>query len=136
MKSKRVILDTNLWISFLISKKFNAIDSLIYSDKIDLIFSEESFEEFVTVTRRPKISKYFSESAIDELLSLFHKYGKLIQVESNITQCRDLKDNFLLNLAIDSNADYLVTGDSDLLSLNRINNTKIITWNDFIKEIK
>lgn len=136
MKSKRVILYTNLWISFLISKKFNAIDSLIYSGKIVLIFSEESLEEFVTVTRRPKISKYFSESAIDELLSLFHKYGKLIKVESNITQCRDLKDNFLLNLAIDSNADYLVTGDSDLLSLNRINNTKIIIWNDFIKEIK
>ena len=136
MKSKRVILDTNLWISFLISKKFNAIDSLIYSGKIVLIFSEESLEEFITVTRRPKISKYFPQSAIDELLSLFHKYGKLIKVESNITQCRDLKDNFLLNLAIDSNADYIVTGDSDLLSLNRINNTKIITWNDFIKEIK
>lgn len=135
MKSKRVILDTNLWISFLISKKFNAIDSLIYSSKIVLIFSEESLEEFVTVARRPKISKYFPESAIDELLSLFHKYGKLIKVESNITQCRDLKDNFLSNLAIDSNADYLVTGDSDFLSLNRINNTKIITWNDFIKEI-
>jgi len=44
MKSKKVILDTNLWISFLISKKFNAIDSLLEKGDIILIFSEESLE--------------------------------------------------------------------------------------------
>lgn len=136
MKNKKVILDTNLWISFLISKKYNTIDSLIEKGSIVLIFSEESLEEFVSVVRRPKLSKYFSESAIDELLSLFHKYGKLIKVVSNIAECRDSKDNFLLNLAFDSNADYLVTGDSDLLDLKQIRNTRIITWNIFIKEIK
>jgi putative PIN family toxin of toxin-antitoxin system len=136
MKSKKVILDTNLWISFLISKKHNAIDSLINNGDILLIFSEESLEEFVTVARRPKISKYIPESALDEILSLFHKYGKLIKVVSDIDECRDQKDNFLLNLAIDSNSDYLVTGDSDLLSLKRIKNTRILTWNDFIMGIK
>jgi putative PIN family toxin of toxin-antitoxin system len=136
MKSKKVILDTNIWISFLISKKLNAIDSLINNGDILLIFSEESLEEFVTVARRPKISKYIPESAIDEILSLFHKYGKLIKVISNIADCRDQKDNFLLNLAIDSNADYLVTGDSDLLTLGRINNTRIVTWNDFIRILR
>jgi len=66
---------------------------------------------------------------------LFHKYGRLIKVVSNIADCRDQKDNFLLNLAIDSNADYLVTSDSDLLTLNHIKKTKIITWNDFIREL-
>jgi putative PIN family toxin of toxin-antitoxin system len=136
MKSKKVILDTNLWISFLISKKFSAIDSLINNGDILLIFSEESLEEFVTVARRPKISKYIPESAIDEILYLFHKYGKLIKVISNIADCRDQKDKFLLNLAIDSNADYLVTGDSDLLTLKRVKNTRIMSWNDFIMELK
>jgi putative PIN family toxin of toxin-antitoxin system len=136
MKSKKVILDTNLWISFLISKKFNSIDALINNGDILLIFSEELLEEFVTVARRPKISKFIPEPFIDEILSLFHKYGKLIKVVSNIDDCRDQKDNFLLNLAIDSNADYLVTGDSDLLTLKRVKNTRIITWNDFITEVK
>jgi putative PIN family toxin of toxin-antitoxin system len=135
MKSKKVILDTNLWISFLISKKFNTIDSLINNGDIVLIFSEESLEEFVTVVRRPKISKYITESDIDEILSLFHKYGKLIKVVSSVADCRDQKDNFLLNLAIDSYADYLVTGDSDLLTINHIKKTKIVTWNDFIKKL-
>lgn len=49
--------------------------------------------------------------------------------------CRDPKDNSPLNLAIDGNADYLVTGDSDLLILKQIKNTSIINWNDFLKEM-
>jgi len=135
MKSKRVILDTNLWISFLITKKLNAIDNLVIDGEIIFIFSEELLEEFVTVARRPKISKYIPEAALDEILSLFKKYGKLINVVSEINKCRDQKDNFLLNLAIDGNADYLVTGDSDLLILKQIKNTRIIKWNDFLKEL-
>jgi putative PIN family toxin of toxin-antitoxin system len=135
MKRKKVILDTNLWISFLITKNFEAIDHLVDKGYIVLIFSEESLEEFVTVARRPKISKYFPELAIDEILSLFHKYGKLVNVVSDITDCRDQKDNFLLNLAIDTNADYLVIGDSDLLILKQIKNTRVIKWNDFLKEM-
>ena len=135
MKSKKVILDTNLWISFLITKKFCSLDSLIDKGDLILIFSEESLEEFVTVARRPKISKYIPESAIDEILTLFHKYGKLVNVVSDIADCRDPKDDFLLNLAIDSNADYLVTGDSDLLTLKRIRKTRILSWNDFIKDL-
>jgi hypothetical protein len=67
---------------------------------------------------------------------LFHKYGKLIKVVSSVADCRDQKDNFLLNLAIDSYADYLVTGDSDLLTINHIKKTKIVTWNDFIKKLQ
>jgi len=44
-----------------------------------------------------------------------------------------LKDNYLLSLAIDSNADFLITGDNDLLLLNSIENTKIIKFIDFEK---
>ena len=72
---------------------------------------------------------------ISELLFYFFKtYGVLIQITSNILICRDPDDNFLLNLAIDGNADYLITGDKGLLILEKINNTKIITIADFNKQ--
>jgi len=67
---------------------------------------------------------------------LFDKYGKLIEVSSKINECRDSKDNFLLNLAVDSKADYLITGDNDLLIIKKIKKTKIINWTDFTKKIK
>jgi len=48
-------------------------------------------------------------------------------LKTNLELSRDTNDDFLLNLALDSNADYLVTGDLDLLILKQIGNTKIIT---------
>jgi len=134
MRSKKIILDTNLWISFLISKRLNQLDNLLDSGKIVFIFSHESIEEFLTVAKRPKLKKYFSNSDLNELIKLFDKYGKLVVVKSQLSLCRDIKDNFLLNLAVDSRSDYLITGDSDLLVLKNVSKTKICTLKDFLKE--
>lgn len=127
MKSKKVILDTNLWISFLISRDFSFLDKYIETGKIRLIFSEELFSEFISVTERPKFKKYFAENDIQHLIQIIDRFGILVQVTTEINRCRDIKDNFLLSLAVDCSADYLVTGDNDLLDLGNINKTKIIT---------
>ncbi|QTE24427.1 putative toxin-antitoxin system toxin component, PIN family [Polaribacter cellanae] len=85
--------------------------------KITLIFSNELIGEFVEVVSRPKFKKYFSKRDIEKLLGCFDEYGKLIKVESDVKICRDEKDNFLLNLSIDSKAKYLIIGDRDLSNL-------------------
>ncbi len=51
----RIILDTNLWISFLISKKLKKIDTLFENNAVLIIFSQELLEEFIHVARRPKL---------------------------------------------------------------------------------
>jgi len=112
------------------------IDDLLNEGKVKLIFSKESVEEFLTVAKRPRFEKYFTDDNINELLRLFDKYGKLIEVSNEITVCRDFKDNFLLSLADESKSDYLVSGDTDLLILRKNKKTKIINWSDFVKEIK
>ncbi|ARN77373.1 putative toxin-antitoxin system toxin component, PIN family [Nonlabens spongiae] len=133
MKNKKIILDTNLWISFLISKKFSQIDKLIENKKVILIFSNELLEEFIDVVSRPKFKKYFSKKDIEKFLEYFDQFGKLVKVTSDIKICRDEKDNFLLNLSVDSKANYLITGDKDLLILEKIENTKILTFSEFIE---
>jgi len=135
MKTKKVILDTNLWIHFLISKKLDYIDNLVFNKQIRLIFSNELIDEFLTVAHREKFKKYFSDNHIADLIRVFDNYGELINIKSTITKCRDLKDNFLLNLAVDSRADFLVTGDSDLLIIKKIKKTKILNWSDFITQL-
>ncbi|WP_010424007.1 putative toxin-antitoxin system toxin component, PIN family [Anaerophaga thermohalophila] len=132
MRSKKVILDTNLWISFLITKNYNFIDKFVENKRVTLIFSKELIQEFLTVATRPKFQKYFTDQDIQKLLRSFDNFAKIIETTSNIEICRDFKDNFLLNLAIDSKADFLVTGDNDLLELKRIEKTKILT----IRELK
>ena len=65
------------------------------------------------------------------MLALFDYFGDLVQVHSKVDICRDPKDNFLLALAKDSKADYLITGDSDLLTLEQFETTKIVTFSAF-----
>jgi putative PIN family toxin of toxin-antitoxin system len=134
-KYLKIIIDTNLWISFLITKSYNRIDDLIIDKKIRIIFSEELLSEFIKVIQRPELAKYFTKNDLEELLELFDFYGDFIEVKSRIKQCRDPKDNFLLSLAIDSKADYLLTGDNDLLEIKEIGKTKILTVTEFLKKI-
>jgi hypothetical protein len=133
MKSKKIILDTHLWISFLISNNLHQLNKLIKNKKIILIFSDELIEEFINVVSRPKFKKYFQKSDIEKMLEYFDQYGKIAEVASDIQICRDKKDNFLLHLSIDSKADFLITGDNDLLVLQKIKHTQIITFSDFIE---
>lgn len=111
------------------SSKYNFLDSLIKTGRIKLIFSEDLLDEFLDVTNRPKFLKYFEKFEIDKLFKIINKYAIFIDVRSDVILSRDNNDDFLLNLALDSNADYLVSGDSDLLVLDKIGNTKIITIN-------
>jgi len=68
MKNKRVILDTNLWISFLISKRQKELDVLLESGPVTLIFSQELLEEFLEVSERSKFKRFFKKSDIKTLL--------------------------------------------------------------------
>jgi uncharacterized protein len=63
---------------------------------------------------------------------LVRRRSLLIEVTSQITLSRDPKDDFLLALSIDSQADYLLTGDEDLLVLQKIEQTSILKIADFI----
>ena len=134
-KIKRVIIDTNLWISFLITNNLNILSELFLFERFQIIFSDELFNEFLDVARRPKFKKYFDEKSVQLLIQNISEKLEFIEVASAITICRDLKDNFILALSIDGNADYIVTGDKDLLSLNGFKDKKIITINEFIKII-
>jgi uncharacterized protein len=133
MKNKRVVIDTNIWISFLISKNFKGLDSLITSGQITLLFSTELIEEFFEVANRPKFKSYFKKRDLESLLAQLENIGELISVTTKTNTCRDSKDNFLLSLSKDGKADFLLTGDEDLLELKNFGSTRIIRWSEFIK---
>jgi len=129
----RLILDTNLWISFLISNKYKKLDYLLFNEKCTLLFSYELLEEFIAVSKRPKLREYISGEDTEEILELIHEVAEFIDVVSDLDICRDPKDNFLLELAVDGQADYLLTGDKDLLILEKVGDTRIKKISDFLE---
>ncbi len=130
-KKIKIILDTNILISFLISKDLNFLDKLFVKTNVKLLFSRESLVEFLEVIERPKINKYFSSIKLDILLHQLNKVSIFIETKSELKVCRDQDDDFLLILAKDGNADYLITGDKDLLVLNPFGKTNICTPLEF-----
>ena len=132
-KVRRIIIDTNLWISFLITKDFTKLDEIIFSRHGILVFSQELLDEFLAVAKRPKFRRFFSASDIEEILETIDEYADFVKVQTQIEVCRDPKDNFLLSLSFDGNADFLLTGDKDLLDLVKFGETSIITISDFLQ---
>ncbi len=130
MKKLKIVIDTNLWISFLISNKLDSILEFFVNNEIVLLYSYQLINEIEKVVNRPKFVKYFDVEVVNLIYNLFKNEGLNIEIKSNILTCRDTKDNFLLNLAVDGNADYLITGDKDLLILEKINTTTIITYSE------
>ena len=131
-KVSRIIIDTNLWISFLITKDFTKLDEIIFSKESILVFSDELLDEFIEVAKRPKFRRFFSRLDIEEMLETINEYADFVKVQTKVEICRDLKDNFLLSLSIDGNADFLLTGDKDLLDLTKFGEAQIITISEFL----
>jgi uncharacterized protein len=127
----RIIIDTNLWISYLLTRNAK-LDRLLRDNIVTLLFSQELIMEFIDVARRPKFRKYFSNSDLDSLLVSISTKAIFIEVFTSIDISPDPKDNFLLALARDGNATHLITGDKELLFLKKLGKTKIVTITDYL----
>ena len=66
----RVIIDTNLWISFLLTKDLSKFDSIIADNEITLVFSQELVDEIVEVTQRINFRRYFKLDDVESLILL------------------------------------------------------------------
>ena len=64
------------------------------------------------------MKKYFPQESVTELLELLETIAEKVEIKPTHFINRDPKDNFLLDLIDFSKADYLVTGDKDLLVHN------------------
>jgi len=132
----KIIVDTNLWIGMLIGKKLVSLKELLIQGKVRIYFSEELFEEIVKVIDYPRIQKIISKSKFYELISLLDEKIIFLKPDCEINDCSDKKDNFLLELAVSAQGNYLITGDNDLLVLNPYKNVSIITASEFENIIK
>lgn len=141
-KSKlRVVIDTNLIISASIVPK-SPPDKLIKAwldDSFTLVTSRQQLEEIKDVSKRKKLKNYpLFVKAAAELIENIEFVAEIINplpLKDLPIHSRDPKDDFLLAAALAANADYLITGDEDLIVLNRnsaLGKLKIISVSEFL----
>jgi putative PIN family toxin of toxin-antitoxin system len=138
-KSKRlkIVLDTNWYISASINRNSRRrLYELLVNDRLIIYYSKELLDEYKDVIFRKKFEKYIRKEQIVRFINLILTRLKPIEIKTLVRLSRDEKDNFLLSMAIDSSADYLVSGDPDLLEIKSIGKTKIIDMSTFLKRIE
>ena len=127
----RIIIDTNLWISFLIGRKLSSLLDLMSYPEFQLVISTELIEEIHDVVSRPKLAKYYTSENVNMLMKYMKDFSLSFELGNIPSRCRDPKDDYLLELALVSDADFLVTGDKDLLEVKKIGNCQIVTAMEF-----
>ncbi len=134
-KASRIIIDTYVWISLLIGKELQNLKDLILNDKVKIILTDQLINEIKLVTSRDKLKKYFDQDKVTELISLLDILTDKVKLRKVDKICRDLKDDFLLALAKESKANYLITGDKDLLDIKVFGRTRIVTVKQFREKV-
>jgi uncharacterized protein len=82
-----------------------------------------------------KMNKVYNELAVHQFIIKLESLTNFVEPQRKINLCRDHKDNMILELADEIKADYIITGDKDLLVLSPFDDTKIVIAAEFIQNI-
>ena len=88
--------------------------------------------ELHAVMSRTKFDRYVTPSERERFLGLLLRSAHLVEITESIRACRDPKDDQVLELAVSGRADWIITGDADLLALDPFRGIRIVTPTDFI----
>ena len=130
----RTVLDTNAIVSALLFNDSAPGRALIKAlDTGTILVSAALAQELQDVLNRPRFDRYVTREERDEFLMAFMREAELVEITETVEVCRDPKDDRILELAVSGNADHIVTGDDDLLTLNPFRGIAIVMPADFLR---
>lgn len=128
------VFDTNVMISALLFNDSVPGRAFYRAFKYGtILISQPLVEELSEVLCRGKFDRYISHEERDKFLAALITEATLIETTESVHVCRDPEDNQILELAVNGNAAYIVTGDIDLLVLNPFRGAQIVTPAEFLK---
>lgn len=129
----RFVLDTNVLISAALlpaSKPRKALDVAFRLGTV--LVSGPTLTELFSVLERPVFRKYIDEADVLSFRAGIARQTELVEVNIQITACRDQRDDKFLELAVSGEAACIVSGDADLLALDPFRGIRILTVQAFL----
>ena len=131
---RRIVLDTNALVSRLLlpdSIPGQAVRKAVEEGSI--LMSESTLFELADVLGREKFHAYVSIQDREEFLRMLGRIVEMITILHAVHDCRDVRDNQILEVAVNGQAQVIVTGDEDLLVLNPFRGISILSPVDYLK---
>jgi uncharacterized protein len=136
MNKPYFVIDNNVLVSkLLLPNSVSAHAVQLAIENGILLISEETLAELAEVLSRKKFDKYVSTDDRKTFINKLQVISQKVEIIEKIMACRDAKDDKFLELAINGNAKFIITGDRDLLVLNIFKGIEVITSQDFITRL-
>jgi putative PIN family toxin of toxin-antitoxin system len=134
----RVVLDTNVYIGFLLSQSdanvANRIIGPAVSGAFTLLATDQLLQEVASrVTQKPYLARRIDPRDLARFLTLLAEIAEMgdLPGPTHPSVVRDPDDDYLVALAVAGNADMLVTGDHDLLAIADLTPFRILPLRAF-----
>ena len=129
---RRLVIDTNVLLSFILWPGGVIKHTVEYAVLHGvLLFSDDTLLEFFEVVQRPKFDRYAPLQKRRQSAADLAAMVTRVEPKETPSLCRDPKDDKLLAVALAGKADFLITGDRDLLDLGAVGGTRILSPADF-----
>ena len=139
----RVLLDTNILISYLLNRRINSPVSQVVEAGIlgefTLLLPEALLEEFSTsIPNKPYLAERITPAEMEQFTTTLLAYSETIPKISETIPAvtRDPKDDYLLAYAVVGEADFLISGDEDLLVLGQVQGVRVCRPRDFLEQLR
>lgn len=128
---KRVILDTNIFVSMALGGQVGKINDEWRAGKFTLVVSEDILSEYLDVLQRPKL--HLKSRTIATIVNRIYRKAEFVTPEEKIlVVLADTTDDKFIEAAIKGKTDYIVSGDKHLLELKEFQTIPIITAREFL----
>jgi putative PIN family toxin of toxin-antitoxin system len=136
----RAVLDTNLLVSYLLTHRppiATLIDEHLARESFGLVTAAVLLEELDRVLRYPRLQQYYSEETRTRYIALIAALSEVVELPESVPAiCRDPDDDWVIACAVAGEADHIVSGDRDLLSLERVGEIPILSAAQFLAALE
>lgn len=114
MQNHRFVLDTNIWVSAIITNSIFKVEEFVSKNNLDIYICPEMILELEDVLSRGKFKKYLSKPVFSYIEDI-QKICLERKIVKRYNEAPDKDDNYLYDVCIDTES-ILVTGDKALLN--------------------
>jgi putative PIN family toxin of toxin-antitoxin system len=131
----RIVVDTGVFISAALKAQTAPNIAVHRAVEHGLLLKSLATEaELMDVIDRPYLARLIAPAARVYVVALMAR-SEMVAITKQITECRDPKDDKFLELAVNGGADFIITGDNDLLVLNPFRDIMIVAPATFVQAV-
>lgn len=128
MPERRWVLDTNTLVSRLLMPGGTAARAVDHAMALGVpLVSDDTLAELAEVLSRPRFDRYVSVADRQRFVALLGGVARRVAITHRVQACRDPRDDKFLHVALNGEAEAIVTGDNDLLVLDPFHGVRILS---------